>query len=290
MATIYDDVTQSIITELEQGAAPWVKPWTCNASFTALPQNATTAREYSGTNILLLWLASTARGFVNPSFLTYKQAEAAGGHVRKGEKGTRIVFAGASIREALTAEGETTERRIPFLKGYTVFNVEQCDDLPDDMAATPAQRPVIETDADFSRFVASTGAKIIHKGNAAFYSVTGDFVQIPHPDDFDSAASYQATVTHELGHWTGAPHRLAREYGKRFGDKAYAFEELVAELTAAFMCARMGIKGELRHAGYIGQWLDILKADSRAVFTAASHASKAADFLTASTIEAADAA
>jgi antirestriction protein ArdC len=216
--------------------------------------------------------------------LTFKQAQALGGRVRKGEHGSLVVFASTFTRtEADEKTGDEAERDIPFLKSYTVFNAEQIDGLPAQYLAPAAPRldPVQRID-HAERFFAATGATVRHGGDQAFYRISADHVQMPHFEAFRDAESYYAVLAHELTHWTRAPSRLDRSFGRqRFGDEGYAMEELVAELGAAFVCADLDLTPEPRpdHAAYIASWLSVLKNDKRAIFTAASHAQRAADFL-----------
>jgi antirestriction protein ArdC len=170
------------------------------------------------------------------------------------------------------------------MKGYVVFNVEQIEGLPAKYAepvATPSEPVTLHEAAE--AFFAATGAKFCYGGNRAFYAPSGDFIQLPRPDAFRDAESFAATKAHELIHWTGTATRNAREFGVRFGDRAYAFEELVAELGAAFLCADLGITPEVRedHAAYLACWLEVLKDDKRAIFSAAAHAQRAVDYLQA---------
>jgi antirestriction protein ArdC len=215
--------------------------------------------------------------------MTYRQAAELGGQVRKGERGSLVVYADR-IRKTETADnGDEIEREIPFLKGYTVFNCEQIDGLPTRFAARPSSLPpLFERIESAERFAANTGAYIRHGGNRAFYAIDADQVRLPPFDSFTGPESYYATLLHELTHWTRHPARLARDFGrKRRGDEGYAAEELVAELGAAFLCADLGIAPEPRsdHASYIAGWLEVLRNDKRAIFTAAAHAQRAADFL-----------
>lgn len=286
-ADLYTRVTNQIVASLEQGVRPWLKPW---GSGTADARVVRPLRgngvPYRGINVLMLWGAALDHGFTGSTWLTFKQALELGGCVRKGEKGSTVVYAGSLTRtspnETGEATGEDSEQRIPFLKGYTVFNVDQIDGLPDSYR-TPA--PVLPDHITrierVEAFTAATGVIVRHGGNRAFYSPSSDVVQMPPLQAFNSAASYYSTLTHELTHWTGHVSRLDRTFGKRFADKAYAFEELVAELGAAFLSADLDLTPEILpgHADYIGHWLDVMKADKRAIFTAASHAQRAADFL-----------
>jgi antirestriction protein ArdC len=281
---LYANVTARILTELENGAAPWVKAWSATPGKN-IPHNAATGRAYSGCNVILLWLSQGR--FSSPRFLTYKQAADLGGNVRKGEHGFTVYFVKPMVAKSKgegEGEGETgTGRTFTMLRAYTVFNVDQCDNLPGKILnPEPIKaRHNDERDATIDEFIAATGADYREGlgGDRAFYSPSQDLVAMPAFEAFKSASNYYATAFHELAHWTGAKSRLDREFGKRFGDRAYAAEELVAELTAAFLCAEFNLDGELRHAGYIGNWIALLKDDSRAFFTAASAAQKAADYL-----------
>jgi antirestriction protein ArdC len=264
----YETITNSIIEELEKGTTPWVKPWKGDNS---AARNIVSGKPYQGINRLILGMRSMTPGF-SSYWATYKQWNERGAQVRKGEKGTSIVF--FSMVERETESGDVAS--IPMVKTFVVFNSSQCDN---------AEVPVTVVSNDFDAIAAcekrieSTGAIIRHGGDAAFYSPAHDAIQLPHKSSFVSPESYYATAFHELGHWTGAKHRLAREFGGRFGNPAYAFEELVAELTAAFLCQDHGIAGELRHAGYIGHWLKACRSDSKAIFKAAALAQKAADYI-----------
>jgi antirestriction protein ArdC len=223
------------------------------------------------------------KGYSCPIWMTYKQAAGLGGQVRKGEKGSLVVYADTLIRTATDEKGDTVQSEIPFMKGYTVFNVEQIDGLPGHFYATgpKVNNDVTRLDAA-ERFFAATGAAIRHGGGQAFYGPGRDIVQMPEMHTFRDRESYYATLAHEMTHWTRHLSRLDRDLGrKRFGDAGYAMEELVAEIGAAFLCADLGITPETRedHAAYIESWLQVLRDDKRAIFTAASHAERAADHL-----------
>jgi antirestriction protein ArdC len=283
---IYSRVTDRIINDLEKGVRSWLKPWSAQhpagSICRPLRQNGT---PYRGINVMLLWGEAEERGFSAPIWMTYKQAQEIGGQVRKGEEGSLVVYANAYTRTETNDRGEDVEREIPFMKGYTVFNVEQVDALPAHYYAQalnplPLEKRVESAD----RFMTATGATITHGGNSAFYSPARDMVQMPPFATFRDAESYYATALHELTHWTSHKSRLDRSFNaKRFGDHGYAREELVAELGAAFLCADLGITPEVRddHAAYLGHWLNALKEDKRAIFSAAAHAQRAADFLQA---------
>ncbi len=263
---IYQQVTDRIVASLEQGTAPWLKPWAEGKCGTMGPFNAATGRPYNGIN----WLVLGSGGW-----LTFKQAKELGGSVRKGEKGTQIVFwSFPKIKDTETGE----EKVVPFAKGYTVFAVEQCEGLNEAKLKAPA--PITAGQTSINVIAAQAGAQVRHGGSKAFYSPSTDHVQMPSIDAFESADAYAGTLAHELVHWTGHQSRCDRQFGKRFGDDAYAFEELVAEIGSAFVCAQTGIPLEgLQHTSYVASWLKVLKNDKRAIFTASSQAKKAAEFL-----------
>jgi antirestriction protein ArdC len=274
---LYQNVTARILSELENGTAPWVKPWAATPGQN-VPSNARTGVAYRGCNIVLLWMVS--HRFASPRFVTYLQAQEMGGNVRKGEHGFQIVKVITGIdKRRKNADGSDVTYQS--MKYFTVFNVDQCDGLNLAVVDPVKGRNPDERDATIDEFIAATGADFRADvgGDRAYYSPGHDFVAMPAFAAFKSAATYYGTAFHELGHWTGAAKRLNREFGKRFGDRAYAAEELVAELTAAFLCAEFSIDGELRHAGYIQIWIALLKHDPKAFFTAASAAQKAADYL-----------
>jgi antirestriction protein ArdC len=270
---IYDSITSNIIAELEKGAAPWVKPWRADST---ADHNLVSKKPYSGINRLILGMAGMA--YSSNTWATYKQISEAGGHVRKGEKGTHIVFFKPVTKETRTATGEIETESYAVLKSYCVFNADQCEGLELPTVEKPATE--FEPLEHVEQRIIKTGAVIGHGGDAAFYAPSQDRIQMPNKTAFASPANYYATVLHELVHWTSAKHRLDRDLSKgRYGNPAYAFEELVAELGAAFLCQDHGIDGDLRHAGYIGSWLKALRDDSSAIFKAAALAQKAADYI-----------
>jgi len=282
---VYSRITTKIIADLEQGVRPWHRPW--NADHLAgritrpLRHNGI---PYQGINVVVLWCTSVAKGYACPFWLTFKQAQALGGNVKKGEHGELVVYADRITRTETDAKGEESERTIPFMKGYTVFNAEQCENLPAHftaMAEAPAL-PLSQRIEAADQFFAATGAVIRHGGARAYYAESPDYVQMPPFETFRDPESYAATLAHELTHWTKHPTRLARDMGRvRWGDEGYAKEELVAELGSAFLCADLGITPEVRedHAAYIASWLKALHGDKRLIFTAAGHAQRAADYL-----------
>jgi antirestriction protein ArdC len=282
---VYSRITDKIIADLEQGVRPWLKPW--NAEHAAgritrpLRHNGI---PYKGINVVMLWSASVSKGYACPLWLTFKQALELGGNVRKGETGELVVYANRITRTETDDKGEEQEREIAFLKGYTVFNAEQCEGLPADYTAKaepPALLPIARIErAD--RFFAATGGIIRHGGTRAYYAEGADYVQMPQFETFRDAESYAATLAHEVTHWTKHAKRLARYFGRvRFGDEGYAKEELVAELGSAFLAADLELTPEVRadHAAYIGSWLKALRDDKRLIFSAAAHAQRAVDYL-----------
>ncbi|MFZ1005537.1 MAG: zincin-like metallopeptidase domain-containing protein [Candidatus Sulfotelmatobacter sp.] len=281
---VYARVTSHIIAELELGVLPWLKPWNAeNAAGRITRPLRHNGIPYAGINILMLWSAAEISGFGCPFWLTYQQARELGGFVKKGQHGFPVVYASSFKKTDTSEDGQEIEQEIKFLKEYTVFNAEQCDGLPGhfyQLAAPPKEKIERITHAD--EFFANTKVDIRHGGNMAYYAMGGDYVQMPPLESFRDAESHAATVAHELTHWTRHPSRLAREFGrKRWGDEGYAMEELVAELGSAFLCADLRITPEVRddHASYIQKWLTVLRDDKRAIFSAASHASKAVEFL-----------
>jgi len=282
---LYDEVTRKIISELEAGRFPWVQPWDSGvAGGPGLPLNALTGRRYSGINVLLLWGAAISGGYPSQGWLTFRQALEAGGNVRKGEKGTMVVYADRFVPEAekaKAAERGEDAKAVPFLKRFTVFNLAQCEGLREGLARNPAPLPEREIVPHAEALIEATGADIRIGGAQAFYSPSGDYIQVPPQPAFRDQINYYRTVFHELSHHSGARHRLNRDLSGRFGSKPYAREELCAEISAAFICAALGIVPTVRHADYVGSWLEVLREDNRAIFRAASQASKAADFILA---------
>ena len=274
MSTIYDDVTNSIIAELENGAAPWVKPW--SATLKETDRNAVSGKGYRGVNRLILAMSSMANGNSSNVWASFKQWQALGGQVRKGSKGTKIVFY-SPVNTTDSSTGE--EKSYALLKSYYVFNASQIDGIDFDSQEVEETRQFTPHEECESLMV-RTGARISHGGDSAFYMPSQDRIQLPHKVSFQNPESYYATALHELTHWTSDKARCDRDLSKgKFGNSEYAFEELVAELGAAFLCQDLGIKGELRHAGYIGHWLKALKNDSRAIFKASALAQKSSDYL-----------
>ena len=283
-ASLYDEITGKIIAELEAGRVPWVQPWGTAAAKAplAMPKNASTGRQYSGVNVLILWGAVIEHEFTRQSRLTFRQALSLGGHVRKGERGTTVVYADRFIpddEKKRAAETGEDAQAIPFLKRFTVFNTDQCDALSEEIAtvAPPPLSGMIEPRVE--ALIRATGIDFRIGGNRAFYVPSTDYVQVPPPAAYFQPIDWHRTALHELGHASGHPSRLNRDLSGAHGSKKYAFEELIAELCAAFSCASLGIVPTVRHADYIGSWLEVLREDNRAIVRAASQASKAADYI-----------
>lgn len=279
---LYQDITDRIIAELEAGRVPWVQPWSAARAPLDMPHNAASRARYSGINIVILWDAVVSNGFSTNAFLTFRQALAAGGHVRKGERGTPVVYAKpftpAEEKRRAAAEGRAAGR-VPMLKRFTVFNTDQCDGLPESICAPPP--PVAEglILPAAEALIKATRADFRIGGDQAFYAPGFDYVQVPRPEAYFEPVNWHRTAFHELGHWTGHPSRLGRDLSGGFGSTTYGREELVAEMAGAFVCASLGIAPTVRHADYLGSWLAIIREDKRAIVRAASAASKAAEFI-----------
>lgn len=282
---IYARVTDRIITALESGVAPWVRPW--QSEVDPMPINADSRRTYRGVNFITLQLTAQACGYWRNCWLTYRQAEKHGGRVRKGEHGVPVVFwklnrvNAKAETEPWPQETRLFENVIPLLRYYTVFNTAQIEGLPAALADPAPSIPQWQGHDVADEVIQLSGARIRHAGGQAFYAPADDYVQLPTMTSFREASDYYATALHELAHWTGHSSRLNRQLGKRFGDEAYAMEELIAELGSAFLCAHCRIEGQLQHASYIEHWLKVLRGDKRAIFVASTKAQNAADFLTA---------
>ncbi|HKT54400.1 MAG TPA: zincin-like metallopeptidase domain-containing protein [Caulobacteraceae bacterium] len=281
---LYTRVTEAILADLQRGVRAWTKPWSAEhlAGRISRPLRHN-GEPYHGINVVLLWSEAVANGYAAPTWMTFRQALELGGHVRKGEHGAMVVYANRFTRTETDDDGRDVEREIPFLKAYTVFNVEQIDGLPPTSDAHPEpQLDPAQRVAAAEAFFAATGADIRHGGTNAYYALHPDYVQMPPFECFCDPEAYYATLAHECTHWTRHPSRLDRDFGRqRFGDEGYAREELVAELGAAFLCADLGLELTPRedHAAYLGNWLQVLGSDKRAIFTAAAHAQRACDHL-----------
>ncbi len=284
--SLYAEVTDRIIAELEAGRLPWVRPWDKGYELAGMPCNAGTGRRYSGINVLILWYALSEQGYGSQRWITYKQAQDLGGYVRKGERGTTVFYADhftprSSDSAQLPLESEE-QRQVAFLKRFTVFNLEQCEGVSRPLAAEPSQSlPERELIPQAEALIAATGADFRIGGDEAFYVPSKDYIQVPPQQAYREQINWYRTALHELGHWTAHTSRLGRLENEDLKGLPYAREELVAEMCSAFVCAELGIVPTVRHSDYVATWLDVLKDDSRAIFRAASQASKAADYLLA---------
>ncbi|HGY9593369.1 TPA: ArdC family protein [Vibrio campbellii] len=274
---MYQVVTDKVIAALEKGVKPWVCPWDRTGDYSMLPVNFKTKSVYSGINILLLWSETAEKGFSSPFWLTFKQAQELGGNVIKGQKGTTIIY--YKMWEKENEEGE--KESIPMLKTFVVFNLDQIENIDKPIFEMTSQREEKEFTVleHVEEAIDKTGVTIVHSGARAFYSPSADQITLPEKTRFHSSSDYYATAFHELVHATGHGSRLNRDLKNSFGSKDYAFEELVAELGAAFCCADFGVVGDVQHESYVAGWLSKLNDDKRFIFKAASLASKAHQYL-----------
>jgi antirestriction protein ArdC len=284
---VYEAITNQIIAAIEIGVGQVQLPWHRSGSAIYRPLNIASGKAYRGVNTVALWAAADALGFTDGIWGTYRQWQDRGAQVRKGEKSSLIIFYKefeSADHSAVSADEEGNDRRF-VARASRVFNVAQVDGYTISTPDITENRidPCVQAEA----FIAATGAKISIGGDRAFYRPSTDSITIPDRHRFigtptsSATEGWYSTLLHELTHWSGASHRMDRMFGKRFGDDAYAMEEMVAELGAAFLCGDLGITAEPRpdHAAYIDNWLRIMKTDRKAIFTAASAANKAAEFL-----------
>ena len=280
---VYSTITNQIISAIENGVGDVQLPWHRKGFNISRPTNVITNKSYNGVNIIALWLSSYVFGYEHGIWGTYKQWQERGAQVRKGETSSVIIF----YKDIETQNDQGDETHYSIARASRVFNIAQIDgyELPQ---SEPQIDKVIACE-NAERFINATNAKIELGGTRACYSPSSDKISMPDRHRFvgtetsSPTEGWYSTLFHELTHWTGSSNRLARDFGKRFGDNRYAMEELVAELGAAFLCAELGISPQPRqdHACYINNWLQVLKQDSKAIITAASQASKASDFLLA---------
>jgi len=284
--SIHEQVTDSILALLEKGTLPWRRPWQTSGTALAVPANVISKRPYHGINRVILWTSALVAGYPTHAWATYRQIQEAGGQVRKGEKGTRVMLYRPLEQNdendaTGSEEGETEGKDAKpsrIARVFTVFNLAQCDGL-----AAPEQSETVSADPipAAREFLANVNARVQYGGDRACYIPSLDLIQLPPLEAFTSAEAFFATSLHEHVHFSGHPSRLNRlEKWAPFGSEAYACEELVAELGAAFLCAELSIKGELEHhASYLQNWLGVLKQDKTALFRAAADASRAAEYL-----------
>lgn len=279
---LYRTVTDKIVAAIEAGAGTFVMPWHVGAA-TGRPINALTGHGYRGVNVVALWAEAVMSGYGTGWWASYRQWERLGAQVRRSEHGTVIVFYNR-LNTAPTDELDDSDRFRLIARASRVFNLDQVDGW---QPPGPARVSIAETLAEVEAFVATTKAVVVHGGSRACFRRDYDRIELPEQDRFrgsptsSASEAYYGTLLHELTHWSGAPHRLDRTFGTRFGDNDYAVEELVAEFGAAFLCADLRIANEPRpdHAAYVASWLEVLNDDRRAVFTAAARANEAATFL-----------
>ena len=281
---VHQSITDQIVASIEAGAGAFTMPWHRDADG-MMPINALTGNAYNGVNVIALWSAAEQRGFATGHWASYRQWNLLGGQVRKGEKGSVVVFYKKMTGDHDSADSGAKENKSYFYaRSSRVFNAAQIDGWE---APAPVGRDCTEVLVEAERFAKATSADIRVGGNRAYYRPSTDHIQMPDRTRFTGTATisategYYATLLHELTHWSGNSRRLDRDLSGRFGNKAYAMEELVAELGAAFLCSELGITNQPRpdHAAYIANWLTVLKKDTRAIFTAASKAGEAKAYL-----------
>lgn len=282
---IHAEITNQLIAAIESDPGKPTLPWRRSSAPLFMPENALTKKPYNGINIVSLWVSAEVQGYTAPVWATYRQWSELGAQVRKGEKSSLVVFYKEYDADP-KPDDDTDDGKRRVARASNVFNAAQVDGF--ELPSAPEPLGPIDRITAADRFVAATAAKIEHGGERAFYRPSTDHIQMPPEDLFcgtdtlSRSESYYAVLVHELTHWSGAEHRLNRQFGKRFGDAAYAAEELVAEIGSAFLCAELGITEETPradHAQYLAQWLGLLKDDSRAIFTAAAKASEAVAYL-----------
>lgn len=292
--SIHETITNKIVNQIESGILPWKNRWGSETPTMVRPLRAN-GTPYKGINTLILWVTSLEFGYSGNHWMTFNQAKSLGGHVRKGERASEVVF--FKTLELEDEETDDKKRKVPMLNTYKVFNVDQCEGLPEkylraksttiEVPGLPDSDRILTADAWIDR----VGADLRIGGNRAYFAPDSDHVQMPEFSRFISHDAYYATILHELTHWSGGKSRLNRDLNNRFGSNKYAAEELIAELGAAFLCSDLGIvdTDTIRddHASYIESWLKVLKGDSKAIFTAAAKAEQACKYLQDKALEAA---
>lgn len=281
---IHADITNQLIAAIEADPGKPAMPWRRTGKPLFMPTNALTGNAYNGINIVSLWVSAEVRGYSVPVWATYKQWRELDCQVRHGEKSSLVIFYKEFETDPNPDDADDDGKR-RVARASCVFNASQVDGYA--LPNAPEPLGPIERIEAADRFITATGARVEHAGDRAFYRPSTDHIQMPDEGLFCGTETmtrtegYYATVVHELTHWSGARHRLDREFGKRFGDQAYAAEELVAEIGSAFLCSDLRITQDVRadHAHYLAQWLDLMKSDSRAIFTAAAKASEAVAYL-----------
>ena len=286
------DITATIIAKLEAGTTPWQRPWSIiGEGGRPLRHEGST---YNGINALWLWAVGDTHGFRSRYWMTARQARELGGAVNHDARPSFSVYA-STFRKAGVPNllGMSADRMIRFLRSYEVFNADEITGLPDyyyPQAIAPTPLLLSDRQDRIDAFFAAIPSRVRHGGGGAFFDLTFDYIQMPRPGSFKSADAYASILAHESCHWTGHRTRLDRAFGKKFGDKAYAMEELVAELGSAMVCGDLGLPTELHdsHANYLASWLKVLRADRTAIFLAATKAEQAFSYLRAFSAGAAD--
>ena len=277
---LYQTVTDRIVAALEVGNIPWITPWNVSPEQT-IPANLSSGHRYRGVNVLLLNMVQIAHGYPLNRWLTFQQAKNLGGSVRKGEHSSTVVFFKMLDIEDRAKPAGPDRKVIPLLRSFNLFNAAQVDNLPEALTALPAPTSTFTPNEAAEAVLVASGATIHHGGTRAFYRPADDVIYMPDKGAFVSPERYYGIALHESCHWTGHPARCNRPLLGRQNLEAYAYEELIAEIGSAYLCNHVGIHTELQHAAYLESWLQALKADKRLIFTAASQAQKAADYLLA---------
>ncbi|EZP66271.1 hypothetical protein BV96_04584 [Sphingomonas paucimobilis] len=279
------EITNLIIRKLEEGVPPWSRPWRAVGAGGRPLRHCGTP--YTGINTVYLWAIADANGYRSRYWMTYRQAEALGANVRRGESGSLSVYYSSFKKtESNPVTGAETEKNIRFLRHYVVFNADQIDGLPAYFYPGPVSAEPVDPSARqgaIDAFFGAIPADVRHGGDRAFFHPTFDYIQMPHQRSFKTMDHYASVRAHETTHWSGGTSRLARTFGKRFGDQSYAFEELVAEIGSGLICAQLGLPNALHdnHASYVAHWLGILRADKTAIIHAAAKAEQAFNYLLA---------
>ena len=273
---IYQEVTNQIISDLEQGLPIWEKPW--EKGFMGFPENAFSKSFYSGVNTLILWLRQSTTGFETSQWMTFLQVKKLGGKVKKGEKATRIVF---YKKLTITDEESEEDKTIPLLKPHAVFNLSQTTGLEHLIKKSSfKEEPLFQDVKKAEELIKKSQADIAFAPiDRACYQPTEDKILMPKKEQFKTQEGFYSTMFHELSHWTGHKSRLNRKKGNKKGSKDYAFEELIAEISASFICCHLGFEYSTQHSAYIKDWLEVLKEDKKAIFKASSQAQKATEFI-----------
>jgi len=282
---VHRTISEKITAAMEAGAGEYRMPWHRYGPSASRPINAATGKSYQGVNVITLWVEANVRHFSSGYWATYRQWRELGAQVRKGSLGSTIVFYKAiEPRCEEGQDGEETPKPKLMARASWVFNADQVEGW---VSPRPDTRGEVEIRSDVEAFCAATRADIRYGGDWTYYHIPGDYIAMPYAEQFVATETSSATECfysvklHELIHWTGAEPRLDRSLSARFGDHAYAMEELVAEFGAAFLCADLHIANEPRpdHACYVSSWLNVLNRDRTALFTAANKASAAAAYL-----------